>query len=245
MEAIECVFVECVRAKTMTTVIQLQDVSKTYSTTESGAQSESSVVTSVLVGASLQLDQGESVALLGASGSGKSTLLHCAGLLDSLDAGTRHLLGEDWTSPSANDAAEFRLRHVGFVFQFHHLIPELTALENVLLPASLAGGNGKKRALELLERVGLVNKANRYPWALSGGEAQRVAVARALVNQPELVLTDEATGNLDRTRSFEVVELLLSLCRDFGTALLSVTHDEELAMRYSKQYRLKDGKVWT
>jgi predicted ABC-type transport system involved in lysophospholipase L1 biosynthesis ATPase subunit len=147
----------------------------------------------------------------------------------------------------ASDKAAFRLKNIGFVFQFHHLIPELTATENVALPASLLGLRSKtanERAASLLERVGLGVQAKRFPWQLSGGEQQRVAVARALINEPKLLLTDEATGNLDRPRAEEIMELLLAINREFGTTLVSVTHDEGLSMRYSRRYRLKDGVIW-
>jgi lipoprotein-releasing system ATP-binding protein len=198
----------------------------------------------VLVDASLSVGEGDCIALLGASGSGKSTLLNCLGLLDRFDSGTLMLFGQDVNNLSESQRARFRLEHIGFVFQFHHLIPELSAEENVRLPASMLGRNAGKEAAELLDLVGLGDKKKRFPWQLSGGEQQRVALARALVNRPKLVLTDEATGNLDRPRALEVVEMLLKINREFRTTLFSVTHDEEFAKKYSKQYRLKDGRIW-
>jgi ABC-type lipoprotein export system ATPase subunit len=199
---------------------------------------------SVLRGVDLSLERGDCVALLGASGSGKSTLLNCLGLLDLPDSGEIRLLGKSTKTFSDNQRAAARLQNIGFVFQFHHLIPELNAEENVMLPASLLGKAKKARATELLDRVGLKDKRHRHPWQLSGGEQQRVALARALMNEAPLLLTDEVTGNLDRTRAEETLDLLLGVVRDTNTALLSVTHDEEMAARYKKQYRLKDGQIW-
>jgi ABC-type lipoprotein export system ATPase subunit len=199
----------------------------------------------VLCGVSFEVSKGESVALLGASGSGKSTLLNCCGLLDTFDSGSLHVLGHSIADLNSSQKARFRLEKIGFIFQFHHLIPELNALENIELPASLRGDKHKhKRALELLERVGLKNKGKSFPWQLSGGEQQRVAVARALVNGPELIFTDEATGNLDRPRAMEILDLLFECSQETGATLLSVTHDEEQAKRYSRRLRLKEGQIW-
>lgn len=199
----------------------------------------------VLQGASLKVRKGESVALLGASGSGKSTFLHCSALLESVDQGQVLIEGLEVQNLSRAERARTRLEKIGFVFQFHHLIPELTVLENVDLPSSLLGqARNSDRARELLDWVGLSEKSKRFPWQLSGGEQQRVAVARALVNHPAILFTDEATGNLDRSRATDIVELLLRSSRDFGAALVSVTHDSELAQRYQKRYRLKDGRIW-
>lgn len=198
----------------------------------------------VLSAASFSLNVGECVALLGASGSGKSTFLHCLGLLDRPEAGQLLWRGQDVSKLNDTERAHFRLKNMGFIFQFHHLIPELSALENVVLPSSLLGKKDQAWAEELLRRVGLADKTHRFPWQLSGGEQQRVALARALINKPPLLLTDEATGNLDAARSQEILSLLLSINQEFGTAILSVTHDEDLARRYQKQYRLKDGRIW-
>ncbi len=216
-------------------ILRATNLCKTYR----GSQAQQ-----VLSGVSLSIQSGDCVALLGASGSGKSTLLNCLGLLDDIDEGTLEVLGVDVRKLSPAEKARFRLENLGFVFQFHHLIPELSALENLLLPASIAGRKSKPRALELLERVGLKDKVSRFPWQLSGGEQQRIALARALINQPKILLTDEATGNLDRGRSLEILELLLEVNRQEGMAVLSVTHDEELAAKYQKRLRLKDGRIW-
>lgn len=215
-----------------------RDLHKSYPATDAGGAK-----VPVLAGVGLELAPGDCVALLGASGSGKSTLLHCLGLLDRLESGTLEFEGRDLTRLSESERARFRLEKLGFVFQFHHLIPELSALENVLLPAALAGRSDEKWGRELLERVGLGGKEARFPWQLSGGEQQRVAVARALVNRPAILMTDEATGNLDRPRAMEVLDVFFQVHRELGTTLLSVTHDEELAVRYARRYRLKDGRL--
>lgn len=217
------------------TILEAKDIHKTYA----GSDRQD-----VLSGLSFALNAGDCVALLGASGSGKSTLLNCLGLLDSIDGGEIEILGQNVSRLNAEQKANFRLHNLGFVFQFHHLIPELSALENLLLPASIAGKKSEPKARDLLARVGLVDKSHRFPWQLSGGEQQRVALARALINEPKILFTDEATGNLDRARSFEILELLLEINRQSGTTLLSVTHDEELAAKYHKQLRLKDGRIW-
>lgn len=197
----------------------------------------------VLKGVSCEVKQGERVALLGASGSGKSTLLNCLGLLDRPDSGSLELWGQDPSQLNEDERATFRLRHMGFVFQFHHLIPELSAQENVDILLSLAGQSAPGWAEELLDWVGLKDKRKKFPWQLSGGEQQRVAVARALALRPKLLFTDEATGNLDRARSQEVVELLFRANAEWGTTLVSVTHDVELAAQYPIQYHLKDGRI--
>ena len=205
---------------------------------------ESDKEVAVLKGAHFVLEDKACASLIGSSGSGKSTLLHCLALLDRVQSGRILYDCQDVSKLNEEEAAQFRLKNLGFVFQFHHLIPELTAEENVRLPASLLGHSHKVEAAELLAWVGLGDKRHRFPWQLSGGEQQRVAVARALVNRPKVLFTDEATGNLDRDRSLEILELLLRTQKEFGTTLLSVTHDSELAGRYEKKYRLKDGQIW-
>lgn len=196
----------------------------------------------ILKGLSLELEKNSFVALLGASGSGKSTLLHILGLLDAPSEGAVTLLGHSTQGMNEDQKAKLRLEHIGFVFQFHHLIPELSALENVTLPASMLGRKkGNFDAAELLDWMGLKDRQNSFPWQLSGGEQQRVALSRALINSPELLLTDEVTGNLDKGRSLEVFELLRRIHKEFGTAVLSVTHDEHLAGKYDQRWRLEDG----
>ncbi len=204
----------------------------------------------ILKGASLSLHTDSFVALLGASGSGKSTLLHVLGLLDSLDQGEISFEGKNVSNFSEDKKAKFRLQHLGFVFQFHHLIPELSALENVTLPASMLGRDAKAlgrdakaEAEELLHWVGLKDRMNSFPWQLSGGEQQRVALGRALINRPKILLTDEVTGNLDRPRSLEILDLLARIHAERKTAILSVTHDERLAQSYKSQWRLESGLI--
>lgn len=197
----------------------------------------------VLKGISLNLTRGNFVALLGASGSGKSTLLHCLGLLENWDEGEILFEGTSLGPLPENEKARFRLEKFGFVFQFHHLIPELSAVENVSLPASILGNEKIDKAKELLDWMGLSAKFNSFPWQLSGGEQQRVALARALINEPQLLLTDEVTGNLDRERSLEVLSILKKINQTLGTSILSVTHDEELAKQYNEAWRLSAGHL--
>lgn len=213
-------------------MIRIESLMKSY---------KSGIVESVLRGVNLSVSEGESVALLGASGSGKSTLLNLIGLLDTPDEGKIFFDGEEVTSLSENEKSRVRLTKIGFVFQFHHLIPELSALENVLLPASLLGKKPQEYAESLLCSFGLQDKMQKNPWQLSGGEQQRVAIARALINGPRMLLTDEATGNLDRERALETLELLLKLNREQKMTLISVTHDSALATRYESQYSLQNG----
>lgn len=200
----------------------------------------------VLRGAELTLAAGEVVALLGPSGSGKSSLLHIVGLLEKPDSGTIALRGE--TIDDENDAARtaLRLRHIGFVYQSHNLLPEFTAQENIALPARLAGQKPKaamQAALEWLARMGLSDRATHLPSQLSGGEQQRVAIARALVNHPTLLLADEPTGNLDSASGEKVADLLFAEAREQGAAMLLATHDLELAARADRIVRLQDGII--
>lgn len=200
----------------------------------------------VLRGAELTLAAGEVVALLGPSGSGKSSLLHIVGLLEKPDSGTIALRGE--TIDDENDAARtaLRLRHIGFVYQSHNLLPEFTAQENIALPARLAGQKPKaamQAALDWLARMGLSDRATHLPSQLSGGEQQRVAIARALVNHPTLLLADEPTGNLDSASGEKVADLLFAEAREQGAAMLLATHDLELAARADRIVRLQDGII--
>ncbi len=200
----------------------------------------------VLAGASLRLRRGEVVALVAPSGAGKSTLLHIAGLLDTPDAGQVLIDGQDMARASDSRRTAARRAEIGFVYQFHHLLPEFSALENVALP-QLANGTARTaaatRARELLDRVGLADRAGHRPAALSGGEQQRVAFCRALANAPRLLLADEPTGNLDPATSEQVFAVLLDLVRDTGLAALIATHNPGLAARMDRVLRLQDGQL--
>jgi lipoprotein-releasing system ATP-binding protein len=202
----------------------------------------------VLRGVSLACELGENVAILGPSGSGKSTLLHILGTLDRPTAGTVTLGGEDPFQLSEAGVASFRNRHVGFVFQDHHLLPQLSVLENVLIP-TLAEGRPDEatvaRARDLLARVGLSERLEHRPAELSGGERQRVGVARSLIRQPKLILADEPTGNLDRTNALAVGRLLVDLQLEEQAILVVVTHSADLARLLQRRYELDDGMLRT
>mgnify|MGYP000742250522 FL=1 len=202
----------------------------------------------VLRGVDLSVKPGEVVALVAPSGAGKSTLLHIAGLLDTPDAGQVRIGGEDVTGLGDRRRTAIRRNDVGFIYQFHHLLPEFSALENIVLP-QLANGAGQRaaetRARDLLGRVGIADRADHRPAALSGGEQQRVAFCRALANQPRLLLADEPTGNLDPETSDRVFAALMDLVRDTGLAALIATHNLELAARMDRTVRLDTGKVVT
>ncbi|MDD7970561.1 ABC transporter ATP-binding protein [Roseinatronobacter alkalisoli] len=221
--------------------LSLRDITKTYNP---GRPNE----VAVLRGASLSLDRGEVVALVAPSGAGKSTLLHIAGLLDTPDTGAVVIDGADMTRLGDHARTATRRGQVGFIYQFHHLLPEFSALENIILP-QLANGVAKAqaeaRARDLLERVGVGPRADHRPAALSGGEQQRVAFCRALANEPSLLLADEPTGNLDPETSDQVFGALMALVRDTGLSALIATHNMELAARMDRVVRLDAGEVVT
>ena len=223
----------------MNEVLRLEGVSKTYNKGAANAVPVLSVI-------DLSLRAGEVVALVAPSGAGKSTLLHIAGLLDTADAGRVILGGEDMTGLGDRRRTLARRAEVGFVYQFHHLLPEFTALENVVLP-QLAHGAARDaaeaRARDLLARVGLSTREDHRPAALSGGEQQRVAFCRALANAPRLLLADEPTGNLDPATSDTVFGALMELVRDTGLSALIATHNLELARRMDRQVRLEAGQL--
>ncbi len=200
----------------------------------------------VLKGVDLDIAKGEIVSLVGSSGAGKSTLLHILGTLDAADAGQVWLNNVQMNELKGDALATFRNRHIGFVFQFHHLLPEFTALENVCIPGWL--GNKKKkeveaRAVELLKMLGLSERMNNKPSELSGGEQQRVAVARALINNPDIIMADEPTGNLDSTHARELHQLFFDLRKQFNQTFLIVTHNEELAAQCDRTVHMKDGRI--
>lgn len=198
----------------------------------------------VLDGLELSLASGEVVGILGASGTGKSTLLHIAGGLDKPSSGTIQYAGQDIFSLSESDLASFRNRKIGFVFQMHYLLSEFTCLENVMMPGIIAGKDSHKvreRAEGLLRQVDLFQRMDHRPGELSGGEQQRAAVARALVNQPSMVLADEPTGNLDAKTAVAVQDIFLNLNETYGTTFLVVTHNQEMASRFHRRFQLRDG----
>ncbi len=223
----------------MSEALKLDGISKTYNRGKANALT-------VLDGAELTLQAGEVVALVAPSGAGKSTLLHIAGLLDSCDTGTVAIGGTDMTRKGDAERTRVRRQEVGFIYQFHHLLPEFSALENVLLPQwanGVSDGEARTHAMSLLARVGVEGRAENRPAALSGGEQQRVAFCRALANRPKVLLADEPTGNLDPATSDTVFSALMDLVRETGLAALIATHNPELAARMDRTVRLEDGKL--
>jgi lipoprotein-releasing system ATP-binding protein len=219
-------------------LIEAKDLTKTYKLGKRSLE--------VLRGVDLRIQRGEFMALRGASGAGKSTLLHLLGGLDAPNKGSIWFAGQDLASFSERELACFRNIRVGLVFQGYHILPELDALENVCLPARMARvdpGEAERRGRELLERVGLGARMDHKPYELSGGEQQRVAVARSLVNAPELILADEPTGNLDSHTGQEIIELLCTLREERRTTLIIATHDAKIAARAPRTVELVDGQV--
>ncbi len=200
----------------------------------------------VLKGVDLEINKGEVVAIVGPSGSGKSTLLHILGTLDVADSGEIAMNHVQINSLSGNKLSAFRNKHIGFVFQFHHLLPEFTALENVCIPGWIAGKKKMEVKLEaekLLQMLGLAERMENKPNQLSGGEQQRVAVARALINKPDIIFADEPTGNLDSANAKELHQLFFDLRKNFNQTFLIVTHNEELALLSDRVLHMKDGKI--
>ncbi|MDE0174858.1 MAG: ABC transporter ATP-binding protein [Defluviicoccus sp.] len=218
--------------------VALREVAKTYRQASAGLD--------VLKSVSLSVMPGEIVAVVGPSGAGKSTLLHIAGLLDKPSAGSVFFGGEDCTAVGDDRRTAIRRGGIGFVYQFHHLLPEFSALENIVLPQMIAGRPRREaagRARDLLDRIGLAGRATHRPARLSGGEQQRVAIGRALANSPKVLIADEPTGNLDPQTALSVFEVLLATVRDHGVAALIATHNMDLAARMDRRLTLRDGTV--
>jgi lipoprotein-releasing system ATP-binding protein len=217
-------------------LVTVQNVTKTFE--HEGRSLE------VLKGIDLEIGRGEMVTIVGPSGAGKSTLLHLIGTLDLPTEGRILYGGKDVTRLGSSDLAEFRNRSIGFVFQFHHLLPEFTALENVMMPSLIQGGGRREdRARQLLDEVGLTDRLTHRPGELSGGEQQRVALARALLMEPKLVLADEPTGNLDSQTSNSVQALIFDLNRRHGITFLIVTHSRDFAEMMPRRVSMKDGRI--
>ncbi len=219
-------------------ILKINDLHKIYE--------EGSIKTEVLKGINLEIYDDEMTAIVGSSGSGKSTLLHMMGTLDQPTSGEILFDGQSITNWNSNQQAEFRNRRLGFIYQFHHLLNEFTASENVQMPLLIAGVSkeeAQSKALDLLGKVGLEHRVDHKPSELSGGERQRVAIARALVNSPSLVLADEPTGNLDFKTAEEIFAIMCKMHEELGTAFVVVTHDRELAERFDRKIEICDGQV--
>jgi lipoprotein-releasing system ATP-binding protein len=222
----------------MSNIIRCEALTKTYAGLD----------VNVLNGIDLTIDAGEQIAIVGASGSGKSTLLHLLGGLDHPTSGKISLLGSSLDTLSETKKGELRNRGLGFVYQFHHLLPEFTAIENVAMPLLIrrvSQQDAMAQAAEMLAKVGLHHRLEHMPGEMSGGERQRAALARALVTKPQCILADEPTGNLDRVTAHQVFDLLLEINREIQTSLIVVTHDLNLAAKLSRQYQLVDGRLQT
>ena len=223
-------------------IIKLENITKSYENSDSHSSQ------TVLRDINFSVSKGESISIIGSSGTGKSTLLNLMGTLDKPTLGRILLQGDDVALLNADQLAEIRNKKVGFIFQMHHLLPQLSALENVLVPLMLEKDKNKKalaskRAIELMIMVGLHDKLNQFPGKLSVGECQRVAVVRALINEPEIILADEPTGSLDEESAIKLVDLLIEISNKQQVALVMVTHSNELASKLKSTYKLSMGKL--
>ncbi|MCX8744625.1 lipoprotein-releasing ABC transporter ATP-binding protein LolD [Snodgrassella sp. B3882] len=219
-------------------IIDCEQITKSYD--------DGDLQVSVLENLNFRVEHGQSVSIVGASGSGKSTLLHLLGGLDKPTSGTVRLMGEDLSQLSQKAIGKLRNRYLGFVYQFHHLLPDFTALENVMMPLLIARksrAEAEEKALAMLDKVGLKQRVLHRPGELSGGERQRAAIARSLVSHPACLLADEPTGNLDRRNAQNVLDMLLELQSELGASLVVVTHDDELATRFDHVMTMYDGKL--
>tara|TARA_B110000008_G_scaffold172899_1_gene172533 strand:+ start:33 stop:710 length:678 start_codon:yes stop_codon:yes gene_type:complete len=217
-------------------VISLKNITKTFKGLDAP----------VLSNLNLQLNKSENIAISGVSGSGKSTLLHLMAGLDYPNSGSVHLNNENIGNLSQNDLSIMRNQLIGFIYQSHHLLPDFSALENVVMPLLIGGGkyqSNHNKAIKILKKLGLSNRLDHYPHQLSGGERQRVAIGRALINEPQIILADEPTGNLDRSNAKVVFDLFINLAKEYGSTIVLVTHDPELARKMKKIYHLSAGKL--
>ena len=217
-------------------IISLKNITKTFKGLD----------VPVLSNLNLQLNKSENIAISGVSGSGKSTLLHLMAGLDYPNSGSVELNNKNIANLSQNDLSIMRNQLIGFIYQSHHLLPDFSALENVVMPLLIRGGKyqgNHNKAIKILKKLGLSNRLDHYPHQLSGGERQRVAIGRALINEPQIILADEPTGNLDRSNAKVVFDLFINLAKEYGSTIVLVTHDPELARKMKKIYHLSAGKL--
>ena len=217
-------------------IISLKNITKTFKGLDAP----------VLNDLNLQLNKSENIAISGVSGSGKSTLLHLMAGLDFPNSGSIQLNNENIGNLSQNDLSIIRNQLIGFIYQSHHLLPDFSALENVVMPLIIRGGkyqSNHNKAIKILKKLGLSNRLDHYPHQLSGGERQRVAIGRALINEPQIILADEPTGNLDRSNAKVVFDLFVNLAKEYGSSIVLVTHDPQLARKMKKIYHLSAGKL--
>ena len=217
-------------------IISLKNITKTFKGLD----------VPVLSNLNLQLNKSENIAISGVSGSGKSTLLHLMAGLDYPNSGSVELNNKNIANLSQNDLSIMRNQLIGFIYQSHHLLPDFSALENVVMPLLIRGGkyqSNHNKAIKILKKLGLSNRLDHYPHQLSGGERQRVAIGRALINEPQIILADEPTGNLDRSNAKVVFDLFINLAKEYGSSIVLVTHDPELARKMKKIYHLSAGKL--